>query len=387
MTTYLGLYELINAFCGLVLLTLILHSRVGMGLTATRRRYMRAAILLVIFYASDSLWYAMDCGVLPQNRTVSMLLKSIYFVSSSAAGYSWFIYMETLTGAGFTRSRKRIFFSGALVWVHLVLTVINWFTGILFWEDEALQYSRGPFFGLQYLVVYAYLATAAFHALYKANHNYIDRSRYIVIATFPIIPAISALLQLFYWRIPFNCMAFTLSVLIMYMNELGDQVSREPLTGLANRKHFMHALEEGMDAHENDGQLYLFMIDMNRFKRINDTFGHVEGDKAILMTVEALREACSEMHRKIVLSRYGGDEFVIIAELEREEEAKELKEKICSKIEDRNTGILLSYRLSLSIGCARYTPEYKGIRSFIAAADKELYIEKEKAHAAMDAQI
>lgn len=387
MTTYLGLYELINAFCGLVLLTLILHSRVGMGLTATRRRYMRAAILLVIFYAADSLWYAMDCGVLPQNRTVSMLLKSIYFVSSSAAGYSWFIYMETLTGAGFTRSRKRIFFSGALVWVHLVLTVINWFTGILFWEDEALQYSRGPFFGLQYLVVYAYLATAAFHALYKANHNYIDRSRYIVIATFPIIPAISALLQLFYWRIPFNCMAFTLSVLIMYMNELGDQVSREPLTGLANRKHFMHVLEEGMDAHENDGQLYLFMIDMNRFKRINDTFGHVEGDKAILMTVEVLREACSEMHRKIVLSRYGGDEFAIIAELEREEEAKELKEKICSKIEDRNTGILLSYRLSLSIGCARYTPEYKGIRSFIAAADKELYIEKEKAHAAMDAQI
>ena len=387
MTTYLGLYELINAFCGLVLLTLILHSRVGMGLTATRRRYMRAAILLVIFYAADSLWYAMDCGVLPQNRSVSMLLKSIYFVSSSAAGYSWFVYMETLTGALFTRSRKRIFFSGALVWVHLVLTVINWFTGILFWEDEALQYSRGPFFGLQYLVVYAYLATAAFHALYKANHNYIDRSRYIVIATFPIIPAISALLQLFYWRIPFNCMAFTLSVLIMYMNELGDQVSREPLTGLANRKHFMHALEEGMDAHENDGQLYLFMIDMNRFKRINDTFGHVEGDKAILMTVEALREACSEMHRKIVLSRYGGDEFAIIAELEREEEAKELKEKICSKIEDRNTGILLSYRLSLSIGCARYTPEYKGIRSFIAAADKELYIEKEKAHAAMDAQI
>ena len=124
------------------------------------------------------------------------------------------------------------------------------------------------------------------------------------------------------------------------------------------------------------------MIDMNRFKRINDTFGHVEGDKAILMTADALREACSEMHRKVVLSRYGGDEFAIIAELEKEEEAEELKEKIFSQIEDQNTRILLSYRLSLSIGSARYTPEYGGIRSFIAAADKELYIEKEKAHAA-----
>ena len=382
MTTYLGLYELINIFCVLVLLVLMLHSRAGMGFTATRRRFVRAAMLLMVFYASDALWYAMDCAALPQVRSVSMFLKSLYFVSASAAGYSWFVYMETLTGAGFTQSRKSIFFSGALVWVHLILAVINWFTGILFWEDEALMYSRGPFFGLQYLVVYAYLATAGFHALYKANHSYIDRARYIVIAMFPIIPAISALFQLFYWRIPFNCMAFTLSVLITYMNELGDQVSREPLTGLANRKYFMRALEEGMDAHENDGQLYLFMIDMNRFKRINDTFGHVEGDKAILMTADALREACSEMHRKIVISRYGGDEFAIIAELEKEEEAEELKEKIFSQIEDQNTRILLSYRLSLSIGSARYTPEYGGIRSFIAAADKELYIEKEKAHAA-----
>ena len=382
MTTYLGLYELINVFCGLVLLTLVLHSRAGMGFTATRRRFFRAAVLLMIFYASDALWYAMDCAALPQVRSISMFLKSVYFVSASAAGYSWFVYMETLTGADFTRSRKSIFFSGALVWMHLILAVINWFTGFLFWEDDGLMYSRGPFFGLQYLVVYAYLATAGFHALYKANHNYIDRARYLVLAMFPIIPAISALLQLFYWRIPFNCMAFTLSVLIMYMNELGDQVSREPLTGLANRKYFMRALEEGMDAHENDGQLYLFMIDMNRFKRINDTFGHVEGDKAILMTAEALRDACSEMHRKIVLARYGGDEFAIVAELEKEEEAEDLKKKIFSQIEDQNTRILLSYRLSLSIGSACYTPEYRGIRSFIAAADKELYIEKEKAHAA-----
>ena len=71
-----------------------------------------------------------------------------------------------------------------------------------------------------------------------------------------------------------------------------------------------------MKEHEEDGKLYLFMIDMNRFKRINDTFGHVEGDKAILMTADALREACSELHRKIVIARYGGDEFALVAELE-----------------------------------------------------------------------
>ena len=62
MTTYLGLYELINVFCVLVLLVLMLHSRAGMGFTATRRRFVRAAMLLMVFYALDALWYAMDCA-------------------------------------------------------------------------------------------------------------------------------------------------------------------------------------------------------------------------------------------------------------------------------------------------------------------------------------
>ena len=203
-----------------------------------------------------------------------------------------------------------------------------------------------------------------------------------MIATFPVIPAISALFQLFYWRIPLNCMAFTFSVLIVYMNELGEQVSREPLTGLANRKSFIRVLEEGMENREKDTQMYLFMIDMNRFKRINDTFGHVEGDKAIIMTAEALLQACAEIHRRVVVSRYGGDEFAIVAFLGDPREAEELKKRIYEEIADQNGKILLSYRLSLSIGVARYTGEYRSIRALIAAADAELYKEKEKAHAA-----
>ena len=382
MTTYLGLYELVNIFCILILIALMIHSRAGLGISATRRRYVRAAILLVVFYASDALWYAMDCGAIRQIRWISILLKTIYFVSASAAGYSWFLYMGTLSDAIYVRDRKSIFRCGTLVWAHVILAIINVFTGILFRINEDMMYSRGPLFGMQYLVVYVYLATAGFHALYRANTNYVDRARYIVIATFPVIPAISALFQLFYWRIPLNCMAFTFSVLIVYMNELGEQVSREPLTGLANRKSFMRVLEEGMENREKDTQMYLFMVDMNRFKRINDTFGHVEGDKAIIMTAEALLQACAEIHRRVVVSRYGGDEFAIVAFLGDPREAEELKKRIYEEIADQNGKILLSYRLSLSIGVARYTGEYRSIRALIAAADAELYKEKEKAHAA-----
>ena len=99
MTTYLGLYIMINAFCIILVMAFLLHSRVGMGAMVPQRRFAHAVNMLIVFFASDTLWYAMDCGCLPRVHWISLCLKSIYFLSASASGYLWFLYMETLTGA------------------------------------------------------------------------------------------------------------------------------------------------------------------------------------------------------------------------------------------------------------------------------------------------
>ena len=380
MTDYLGLYILTNVFCIALVTIAAIHSRVGIGAMVSQRRFAACMYVLVVFFASDTIWYAMDCGALPQVWTASMLLKSVYFLSATLAGFIWFLYMGSLTRPRFLSSRRNTWLAGILVWIHLALIIANWFSPILFGIDDSFVYFRGPFFSIQYVFVYCYLLLASCHALYKATRpeNYIDRARYVIISLFPVLPAISGILQLFYWRIPFNCVAFTLGVVIVYLTELGQQISQEPLTQLANRKQFMRVLDQHMDAHRNDGMLYLFMIDIDRFKAINDTLGHVEGDRAIIHVGEALKNAVNELRRRATLARYGGDEFAIIALFENPNEAEQLKQQIIREIAAKNAETESPYELGLSIGIAQCTSDMRLAKDLINAADEALYQEKQR---------
>ena len=377
--SYLTLYILINVFCIAFVAVIAFHARIGMGSTVARHLFTAVLAALAIFYASDTIWYAIDCNALPQVLPLSMFLKSVYFLAATAAGYAWFLYMGALTKFAFIASRTWTLIASALVWVHLVLLIVNLFTPILFGIDENFTYFRGPAFGVQYLFCYYYLVMASGLAIYRAlqPENHLDRTRYVVMSLFPVLPAISGILQLFFWRVPFNCVAFTMAVLIVYLTELGQQVSQEPLTQLSNRKQFIRTLEQNMDAHKYDGSLYLFMLDIDRFKSINDTFGHIEGDQAIVAVGDALRNAANGLRKRAVLSRFGGDEFAVVALLDSSSEAREFRRAIQREIAEIDLGSGKDYRLEASIGIAQYEPAMASYKDLIAAADANLYREKQ----------
>ena len=314
MTSYLLLYILISVFCTILVLILAFHSRIGMGALVAQRCFALTIYVFVVFFLTDAVWYAMDCGALPQVWLLSMMLKSIYFLSATMAGYAWLLFANALIDPKRLSTSRGIRLSAILLLIHLVLCVINFFNPILFGLEEDFTYFRGPLFAIQYIFVYAYLVMASGYALIQAflPRNHLNRTRYIIIALFPIAPAISGILQLFFWRIPFNCMAFTLGIIVVYLTELGEQISQEPLSQLANRKQFMRALEQSVDNYHEGDYLYLYMVDVDRFKIINDTFGHVEGDAAIVRVSKALKMAASHLSKRAILARYGGDEFAII---------------------------------------------------------------------------
>jgi diguanylate cyclase (GGDEF)-like protein len=86
--------------------------------------------------------------------------------------------------------------------------------------------------------------------------------------------------------------------------------SRDRLTGLFNRGHFDRALRSAMDRAARDGQaLSVALVDVDHFKRINDTYGHALGDRALVQVAQLLTRA---MRRTDLVSRYGGEEFALL---------------------------------------------------------------------------
>jgi diguanylate cyclase (GGDEF)-like protein len=162
----------------------------------------------------------------------------------------------------------------------------------------------------------------------------------------------------------------------MLQAELGNLALTDELTGLYNRRGFIALAERQLKLGRRSGRgMLLFMMDVDRLKQINDSFGHFEGDRALKRTAEVLEETFRDSD---VVARLGGDEFAVLAiEASGHSEATirtRLFERLksCSAEHSR-------YELSLSLGVARFDPRNcSSIGDLMAEADQAMYEQKRR---------
>ena len=162
--------------------------------------------------------------------------------------------------------------------------------------------------------------------------------------------------------------------------ELADMARIDAMTGLANRRHFDESLSQELKRHSRTGTpLSLILLDVDYFKRFNDTYGHVAGDDCLRGIAQVLKK---EVHRPADLSfRYGGEEFGCILPDTDNEGALRLGERIRTALEQReipHKSSDVSAFVSISLGvlttsCTRETAADELIKS----CDSLLYTAKE----------
>lgn len=143
---------------------------------------------------------------------------------------------------------------------------------------------------------------------------------------------------------------------------------RDSLTGLYNRAFFYEKIQELMS---NDTfPIGIIMGDVNGLKLVNDTFGHIAGDKLIVKVAEILKEACTENE---LIFRWGGDEFIILTANANYNNFEKLVQDINIAL-DKNSHEKI--QLSMSIGCDIINDKNKSIDEAISEAEAKLYRQK-----------
>jgi diguanylate cyclase (GGDEF)-like protein len=155
----------------------------------------------------------------------------------------------------------------------------------------------------------------------------------------------------------------------------------DDLTCLFNRRGFFAAATQQLKlAQRNSQTLLLLFCDVDDLKTINDTFGHQEGDLALIRTADALEQS---FRGSDILSRLGGDEFVVLAP----ETSKQTQEIILRRLENnlkKSGGKERRYDLSLSVGVARFDPKHAvTLGELMVQADKAMYEKKRSARKAV----
>lgn len=161
-------------------------------------------------------------------------------------------------------------------------------------------------------------------------------------------------------------------------DRLDEIAIRDALTGIYNRRgleRYIHSIFN--QCVENKLPFIMMIGDLDNLKRINDEFGHLEGDRALLQVTKAFK---SLRLNDAIFARTGGDEFVLVINSNKSiEEVNQLKEKIYSYLDCLNEDKKYPYPVAISIGIYYDIPkEGSSINECHCIADRNMYIEKKK---------
>jgi diguanylate cyclase (GGDEF)-like protein len=152
-------------------------------------------------------------------------------------------------------------------------------------------------------------------------------------------------------------------------------ISRDPLTGLAQRRPFLERVQDEFSrARGGQAPLALAIIDLDEFKKFNDSFGHIVGDDA-LRNVGACLAAC--VRGSDLLTRYGGEEFLVAFPGISAEQAVRRAEEIRTRV--ATTPMMIggvAHRLTVSVGVASYPSDGRSFDQVFEEADRRLYAAK-----------
>ena len=180
-------------------------------------------------------------------------------------------------------------------------------------------------------------------------------------------------------QVVFVILTFTFMFIIKYVLKSKDfdytykLATTDGLTNLFNHRYFQEHLTKCMKkADKNNTRFALILIDIDFFKKFNDTYGHQAGDEVLRQVGQTLRKAVKSPD---LVARYGGEEMVVVLDNANTEEAINAANRICRAIADRNFELAegLTVNVTISLGVAVYPIDGKTSTELIEFSDQGLY--------------
>jgi diguanylate cyclase (GGDEF)-like protein len=266
---------------------------------------------------------------------------------------------------GFYRRIKTVYIYPILVNTLLSLTSI--FNGWFFSVDENNLYMRGNLFLIHGLIYFFYVVTILFLTIKFRKR--LEKKFIFSMIMIVVFPTIVGIFQSFFYGLELIWPAMTVSVMIYFFIHQTNLLNYDYLTGLYNRR----SLDSYLKTHfsKNPEKYGGIMIDVFRFKLINDEYGHKIGDEVLIEVGKILRNAAGNGD---FLCRYAGDEFFIVSEVKEELELQKRIDRIEETLKKYNEEKRFTFKISLSIGGVLYKKsEHKDPDKFISDADIQMY--------------
>ena len=377
-------YSQFNAFCIIIMLVLLSTTLIDVDRNSYRYCQINTIVAILIYCVMDSLWMLVYENVLPRTQLTRTISNVLLYCSMDAGAFSVFYLLEENLKKFAPASKWNKKWTLIALWLLMLVPLTTPWTKLLFTIHEDGSFTKGFFYMPFIIIVYGSLISTELKTifLWLTAENGLYRSQYvsIICSVIPII--VGGAVHLYDYTIPSITAGITVSILQFHIMQIREQVSLDTLTGINNRKQgerffFRQISIINQQDTASENSLYLFIADLNKFKSINDTFGHAEGDHALTITAEALRDVCTIYSDRCMICRFGGDEFVIGGLFENDARADKFCDVLKLNLAKKCAEKKLPYDITLSIGYERYRKELKTLKNLLSAADQKMYQQKQ----------
>ena len=341
--------------------------------------YLISLGILIVMCVGDIAGLISDSRSFPAAHFVVLAGNSIYLAASATITFTWMMFFQIRLKMTRTLvSQKTILFALPLILFFAAL-IINLRYGFLFSVDSNHTYLRGKYISFHWITEVIYVSFALiqlFVAIIRAKTR-TKRKEYFSYLSYYIPALLGGLLQAVNIGASTLQIGTAISSLLAFLQFQDSQLIRDELTSLNNRRA-LHNYEDSLINSGETVQLTMFMIDVDFFKHINDTYGHVTGDEALIQIAQILKRSLTGLPgSRLILFRYAGDEFVLAGNRMDAKHIRLTLDKIQQEVEKVNSSGVNPYKLSLSVGYA--TGECKSSDDFsriLQLADEKMYQEK-----------
>ena len=375
---YFVFYTEASLVCVIILTMILITDRMFHTKQEKQIWFSRAISAFILYFISDACWAAMLSGMFTKIRFFAVLFNYTNYILISLMGYGLFAFIAVSGKMSFFNSisNRRLCFIPVVVSVLFIS--IAYVTNPLFWINENNELNA-LYFPLMFAVPSLYLIAGFIFSVAYAFRSVLreEKRRYLVIGSVPFGVMAFGMIQVVALNAPTFCFGCTIMWLWFYIQNTKALISVDDLTHLNNRGQINRYLEQ--IRYSEDSRVIILMIDIDRFKGINDRYGHAEGDRALVIVSDALRQTCDQINASVFLGRYGGDEFTIIIQNPKDEDHTErlitlLRNNLAEKQQENS----LPYELDVSIGYDEVTDGNDSVYACMTRADEKLYIDKQR---------
>lgn len=311
---------------------------------------------------------------LPGNHfiLVNKLINLMLYIVNPVVGILWNFYIHYQVNYDENRVNRLKYILFTLFLINGVLAITSICTGWFFRIDSNNIYSRGSLYWVHIMFAYILLL---YSISYIFKHRKIIEKKYyhsMLVFVIPITIGASIQIAFYGWALAWSGM--TISMLIIYFNIQNRNLNTDYLTGVYNRRLLDSYLKIKIKRSKQDKSFSAILVDLDGFKKINDTFGHDVGDEAIKDAAQIIR---SSLGRDDFVARYGGDEFFIIINSSDQYILENTVKTLKNNVYKFNQYSAKPYKLSFAVGYAVYDSKGKmNSDDFFKYIDEQMYIDK-----------